>query len=188
MIVNRMFVNCYHQTILPMDDQVYNQIFLKPRFQFDFAMNATELLARFEVHKGLENTYRIKVVDEHIVIDVPEKEAHYWSPQLQLEIEGGEDGLSKIRGLFGPKPQVWTLFMFIHFAVGTAFVVFAVLAYANYRLEKSLFLPVTMLVVLPLIWISLYFIGSIGKATGQKQMDDLKAYTKGLLLQLKSSA
>ncbi|SEE21863.1 hypothetical protein SAMN04487765_1798 [Tenacibaculum sp. MAR_2010_89] len=168
-----------------MDNTLYNQIFLKPRFQIDFEMKADLLLEKIKTNIDENQKFKMKVVDNHIIVDVPEKENHYWSPQLQIEIEELTEYTSKIKGLFGPKPQVWTLFMFIHFGVATAFLIFAVVAYSNWSLKKSGFFPIVMLVVLPLLWIVLYAIGSIGKSTGKKQMDELKEFTKQILKNIK---
>lgn len=164
-----------------MDDKIYNQIFLKPRFQIDFKMNAEALISKVQEQLKEERKYRTKVIDNHLVIDVAEKEEHFWSPQLHVEVEGMEENRSKLKGLFGPKPQVWSLFMFIHFGVATAFLIFGVIAYSNWSLEKDIFFPVVMLIVLPIIWVTLYFLGRLGKSTGQKQMDELKEFTLTLL-------
>ena len=117
-----------------MDDQLYNQIFLKPRFQIEFNENKDELLTKISAEVAKEEHYVVKLIDNHLVVDIPEKESHFWSPQLYMEIEDFEEDKSKIKGLFGPKPQVWTLFMFIHFGVALAFFIFAVIAYSNYSL------------------------------------------------------
>ncbi|CAM1342957.1 GTP-binding protein [Tenacibaculum amylolyticum] len=170
-----------------MDDQLYNQIFLKPRFQIDFGMNADVLVSKISKEITDEKKYKIKLVDNHMVIDIPEKENHYWSPQLNLEIEELTEKQSKIRGLFGPKPQVWTLFMFIHFGVATAFLIFATIAYTNFSLGKSNVLSIVMLVVLPVVWVTLYLIGRLGKSTGEPQMDELKKFTKQLLKKIKEN-
>lgn len=164
-----------------MEDQLYNQIFLKPRFQIDFEMDAEVLLNEVKAHLLDISVYEMKVVDNHVVIDVPVNETHFWSPQLAIEIEKISANKSKIKGLFGPKPQVWTFFMFLHFVVATAFLIFGVIAYSNWSLKKVSILPVVMLVVLPIVWITLYFVGTIGKSTGQKQMDELKDFTKSFL-------
>ncbi len=150
----------------------------------DFDMNANSLLEKLKKYIDTEQRYKMKVVDQHIVIDIPEKESHYWSPQLQIEVEALTENSSKLKGLFGPKPQVWTLFMFIHFAVATAFVVFAIMAYSNWSLNKSYFFPLVMLIALPILWILLYFIGSVGKSTGEKQMNELKSFMKKVLREL----
>ncbi|WP_369048173.1 GTP-binding protein [Tenacibaculum sp. UWU-22] len=171
-----------------MDDALYNQIFLKPRFQFDFDMNSKMLLSRIKEYGTRTATYyKIKGVGNHIIIDIPEKDSHFWSPQLQIEIEEISEKKSKIKGLFGPKPQVWTFFMFLHFVVGTAFVIFAILAYSNWSLKNAQALPLIMVAVLPIVWVILYFVGSLGKLTGQKQMDGLKKFMKQTLQEIKGS-
>ncbi|SED17172.1 hypothetical protein SAMN04489761_4504 [Tenacibaculum sp. MAR_2009_124] len=164
-----------------MDDKLYNQIFLKPRFQMDFDMNASDLLEEIKKLVNVEQRYKMKVRDQHIIIDIPEEDSHYWSPQLQIEVEELIGNKSKLKGLFGPKPQVWTLFMFIHFVIGTAFLIFSIIAYSNWSLNKSIFFPIVMLIALPILWILLYFIGSVGKATGEKQMQELKKFIKQVL-------
>ena len=166
---------------LNMDDHLYNQIFLKPRFQIDFQMNSEVLLSEIKDHLSDVTDYKMKVIDNHVIIDIPEKETHFWSPQLSIEIEDLSETTSKIKGLFGPKPQVWTFFMFIHFIIATAFLIFGVVAYSNWSLKKVSIFPVVMLVVLPILWVVLYFVGTIGKSTGKKQMDDFKNFTKLLL-------
>lgn len=168
-----------------MDDQLYNQVFLKPRFQIDFEMDSKSLLDEMKKHLSDVSEYRMKLVDNHLVIDVPDKETHFWSPQLHIEIEDVTDLKSKVKGLFGPKPQVWTLFMFLHFFIATAFLIFGIIAYSNWSLDKSSILPIVMLVVLPIVWVLLYFVGTIGKATGKKQMDELKDFTKKILKEIK---
>ena len=164
-----------------MNDKTYNQIFLKPRFQIDFEMDAENLVSKLTENLLGERKYRTKIVDNHLVIDVNEKDEHFWSPQLHVEIEEIEESRSKLKGLFGPKPGVWSLFMFIHFGVATAFIVFAIVAYSNWSLQKDAFFPIVMLIVLPIIWVTLYFLGRLGKSTGQQQMDELKEFTLSLL-------
>lgn len=171
-----------------MDDQLYNQIFLKPRFQIDFNMNADILISKISEEIAAEEKYKTKLVDHHLVIDIPEKDNHFWSPQLHLEIEELTNETSKIKGLFGPKPQVWTLFMFVHFGVAVTFFVFAVIAYSNFSLDRVSALPIVMLVVLPIVWITLYLLGRLGKSTGEPQMKELKNFTKSLLKKVKNSS
>ncbi|WP_435261604.1 GTP-binding protein [Tenacibaculum sp. nBUS_03] len=168
-----------------MDDTLYNQVFLKPRFQIDFDMNADFLLEKLKKNIDGNQRFKMKSIDNHIIVDVPEKENHYWSPQLQVEIEELTENRSKIKGLFGPKPQVWTLFMFIHFGVAISVLIFGVVIYSNWSLKKSTLFPIVMLVVLSLLWIVLYGIGTIGKSIGKKQMDELKEFTKQVLKNIK---
>ncbi len=62
-----------------------------------------------------------KMHGHHIVLDVTDERAHYWSPQVNFRVEPDKDHPEQciVAGLIGPRPNVWTLFMFIYFSVGT---------------------------------------------------------------------
>ncbi len=149
----------------------FNQeIVLRPRFVLHSGKSKEEILVRFsEAQKQNEYQLVLKILDEHVFMDISAEKSHFWSPQLHLEILAKDQG-ADVKGLFGPKPQVWTFFMFLHFVVGTAFVGVAIWLYVNYSLEKSLALPIVLLVMLPMIWVLLYFIGRLGRDFGKKQM------------------
>ena len=151
-----------------------SEVFLRPRFSIDLEENAEIVLNRFsDKFKKEETTFRGSIIDGHIFIAVSKKEEHFWSPQLHLEILEKTKKTSLLKGLFGPKPQVWTLFMFIHFVIGISFLGFAVFLYTKISLNESIIFPVIMMFVLPLVWTVLYFLGKIGKDTGKSQMKDL---------------
>lgn len=151
-----------------------SEVFLRPRFTIDLKENKQKVLNYFADELKKETTkFRGNFVDGHLFISVSKKNEHFWSPQLNLEILEKTDKTSTLKGLFGPKPQVWTLFMFIHFIIGFCFLAFCVVLYTKISLNESLFLPITMMIVLPFIWIVLYLLGKIGKETGKNQMKDL---------------
>lgn len=157
-----------------MKEKTSSEVFLRPRFIIDLNENHKKIIEKFKITlKVKKSLYPSRFSDGHISIDVPKKAAHFWSPQLNLEVVELEKNKSIVKGLFGPKPQVWTLFMFIHFVVGISFFIFVVMLYANWSLNESLMLPLMMVIFLPLFWAVLYFLGRIGKSTGHKQMDDL---------------
>ena len=157
-----------------MDEQKNSDIHLRPRFKMDFKESQQNLIAKFESNlKDGDCKYCSKIVDGHIVIDVPVDENHFWSPQLNIEIEKLEDNKTIVKGLFGPKPQVWTLFMFFHFAVAVAFIGFSVMAYVQWSLKTDYSLAMFMVIALPVLWIMMYFFGRWGKSTGHKQMEEL---------------
>jgi len=157
-----------------MNEEKNSDIHLRPRFKMDFKESQQNLISKFESNlKDGDCKYCSKIVDGHIVIDVPVAENHFWSPQLNIEIEKIEEGKTIVKGLFGPKPQVWTLFMFFHFAVAVAFIGFSVMAYVQWSLKTDFMFALSMVIGLPVIWIVMYFLGRWGKSTGHKQMDDL---------------
>lgn len=151
-----------------------SELFLRPRFSIDLDENSEVIINRFSVaFKSEETPFRGSFVDGHIFISVPKKDEHFWSPQLHLEVLEKTKNESELKGLFGPKPQVWTLFMFFHFVIGISFLGFCVLLYTKLSLKEPIIFPLIMMVFLPLLWVLLYFLGKIGKDTGKSQMQDL---------------
>ena len=157
-----------------MSEEKNSDVFLRPRFKIDFEEDQGDLIAKFEQNlQEADCKYCSKIVDSHIIIDVPKDENHFWSPQLNVEVEKVDEKKSIVKGLFGPKPQVWTLFMFFHFAVAVAFIGFAVMAYVQSSLNRDNKVALIVVIALPIVWILMYFVGRIGKQTGRKQMEEL---------------
>ena len=99
----------------PIHDDELNRILLKPRFKLKFDVSKEEILQQFKDSLGhKDNVYKSQMVDHHIVIDVPKEEEHFWSPQLHVEIEE-EGDKTIVKGILGPRPKIWTFFMFLPF-------------------------------------------------------------------------
>ncbi len=162
-----------------------NEIVLRPRFEVSLKEDIEKLKLLFD--KSAKEPFLIKRLDEHIYIRFKKSATTFWTPQLHLELTSFEDGISKIHGVFGPNPTLWSFFMFLHFGVGTLFVILAVFAYSNYSLgHDSTFWAVGM-VFLILIWFSLYAFGRLGKSKGKPQMEQLKGYMRDLISTLKKT-
>ena len=168
-----------------MEEHKNSDIHLRPRFKLLFDENKQELIEKFRDNlKDGECKYCSKIVDGHIIIDIPVEDNHFWSPQLNIEVEKVDDERTVVRGLFGPKPQVWTLFMFFHFAVAVAFIGFSVMAYVKWSLKSSYSFPLFFVIALPIFWLVMYFLGRIGRNKGSKQMKELKLFMHNTLNKL----
>lgn len=160
-----------------MIEEKNSDIHLRPRFKMNFEESQQKLLAKFQSKvKNADCNYCVKVIDGHIVIDIPAEENHFWSPQLHIEIEQIDENRSVVKGLFGPKPQVWTFFMFIHFAMAVAFIGFSIIAYVKWSLKSDYTSSLIVTVALPILWVIMYFLGSLGKKRGHNQMDELHRF------------
>jgi len=164
-----------------LDNNQLNKILLKPRFKIQRDEDKAIIIKKFsdEFAQG-GNKFLGKIIDHHIVIDVPKAEEHFWSPQLHIEIEEVENNTT-IKGLFGPKPNVWSLFMFIHFAVALAFVVFLVLVYVRWNLKQDYTFALMMSLIMPVLWFVLYFLGRIGRKKGAQQMHEISNFFSEIL-------
>lgn len=160
-----------------MIEEKNSDIHLRPRFKMSFEESQQKLIAKFQRNvKNATCKYCVKDIDGHIVIDIPADENHFWSPQLHIEIEKIDENKSIVKGLFGPKPQVWTFFMFIHFAMAFAFIGFFIVAYVKWSLKSDYKTALIITLALPILWVIMYFLGRIGKRRGHKQMDELHGF------------
>jgi ABC-type multidrug transport system fused ATPase/permease subunit len=159
----------------PIHQDELNRILLKPRFKLRYSDPKEEIIEQFRINLSEDNCrFPSKIVDHHIVIDVPDGEEHFWSPQLHVEVEK-EDDVTIVKGILGPKPKIWTLFIFFHFAVAVTFFVFFVIFYSRWSLDQDYTLSMIMCILMPVLWVVLYFAGQLGKKFGYEQMQELHA-------------
>jgi hypothetical protein len=158
-----------------------NDIVLRPRFKFEIPRSNEAVLSDFDKIKKEQSHFVVSRIDDHVFIRYPKAEQHFWSPQLHLEINEVNKDTCMLHGLFGPNPTVWTLFMFLHFMVAGLFIAFGIWAYTNWALNQNFAVQISLMVLMVVIWIALYFAGSIGKASGKKDMLKLQAFMNTVL-------
>lgn len=163
-----------------------NTIILRPRFKVEFNKDNETLLKAFEASKTNPSEFIVTRLDDHVFIKFPKKEQHFWSPQLHLEINEVTNSTCIIHGLFGPNPTVWTLFMFFHFIVAGLFIAFGIWAYTNWSLNISFVIQISLMILMVIIWIALYFAGSIGKTSSKKEMHKLNTFMNNIIEKEKS--
>ncbi|GAA3648850.1 GTP-binding protein [Flavivirga jejuensis] len=158
-----------------------NDIVLRPRFKMKLSTNNQSVLKDFEALKANQSEFIVTRLDNHVFIKFPKEKQTFWSPQLHLEIDEIDDNSSVVHGLFGPNPTVWTMFMFFHFIVASLFIAFSIWAYTNWILKESFALQVGLMLLMVVIWIALYFAGSIGKASNVNEMGALNNFMNGVI-------
>ena len=158
-----------------------NEVVLRPRFKIELQQSNEEALQVFEAAKKTQSEFIITRVDDHVFIKLPREKQHFWSPQLHLEIMEGDEQHSTLHGLFGPKPTVWTMFMFLHFIVAGLFIGFGIWAYTNWSLEKDYAIQLFVTLLMIAVWFVLYFAGRMGKSTGRDEMLALHQFMKRTL-------
>jgi hypothetical protein len=150
-----------------------NEIVLRPRFHVALK---TDMEALKHIYDGCKKEgFLINRLDEHVFIKFRKADTNFWTPQLHLELSTYEEGVSNIRGVFGPNPTLWTFFMFLHFGVGTLFVILGIFAYSNHSLGKDITFLMVGMFFLVLLWFALYAFGRLGKSKGEGQMEQLKS-------------
>ncbi|WP_020570358.1 hypothetical protein [Neolewinella persica] len=118
-------------------------------------------------------------VGHHVILDIVGEEVHYWSPQLNFRIEEDEDmpGRAIIAGLIGPRPAVWTLFMFVYFSIGVSGFFLTSYGISRYMVGDSS-LAIYGLPLAAVIMLTAYQAGKFGERLGAEQVEMLKHFVK----------
>ncbi len=147
----------------------------RPRFRLELAESPEVVKQKIETSFDSAGTIiKGKIVKDYIVLIIPDNEQHYWSPQLSLEIEPTNDG-SRIRGLYGPKPGVWTMFVFIYSLIGFLTMLGLIFGFSQLMLKME---PYGLWIV-PVgvgLMAGLFVISKIGQRLGMEQMHQLKDF------------
>ena len=162
-----------------------NDIVLRPRFKIDLATDLESLKKNFD--RTSEPPFVLKRLDEHIYLRFQKEHTNFWSPQLHLELTSFEKNKSTIHGVFGPNPTLWTFFMFLHFGIGTLFVILGIFAYSKYSLGDDITLWLVGMFFLVVLWFALYALGRFGKSQGKGQMKQLSLLLEDLIQNLPRS-
>ncbi|MEQ8364505.1 MAG: hypothetical protein RH948_16640 [Cyclobacteriaceae bacterium] len=142
---------------------------VRPRFKLETLYSSEQLLHQIKEALDKEDAPCTgQVHAQYATIYIPHKDQHYWSPQLTLSLEETESG-SILRGLYGPRPVVWTMFIFFYSLIGVAILFIGVMGFSYLSIGKS----TTMLWYIPIlvvVFLSLWLVAHFGQKLGHDQM------------------
>jgi hypothetical protein len=148
---------------------------VRPRFQVVTKDDFGQLEERIRIALKEENAPCTgRVNSGYITLYLPAEEQHYWSPQLSLTMDETEEG-TLLRGLYGPRPTVWTMFVFFYALLGFAILVISIIGMANRSLEKSGAI-LWLVPLLAIAFLSLYLVAFFGQKAGHDQMVTLHQF------------
>ncbi|MGB0430237.1 MAG: hypothetical protein ACPGLV_07160 [Bacteroidia bacterium] len=148
----------------------------RPRFRRYLKANPENVLNQFATKIKARPNLTGSVATHHVSIRISKAEVHFWSPQLGLEVENHPNG-TLIRGLYGPKPGIWTMFIFVYavFGVGTLAMLFWGLS--QWQIGQYAwalwFVPGGVLTLG-----GIYLLTQFGQKLGYDQMDQIHALFK----------
>ncbi|GAB5520914.1 MAG: hypothetical protein RhofKO_31650 [Rhodothermales bacterium] len=84
---------------------------LRPRFERITPHTPSEVLTQLRAALDAPNAPCYgNIFGDHAVLHVLHTDEHIWSPFLSLDVACHPEG-TRVRGIFGPKPAVWSLFV-----------------------------------------------------------------------------
>jgi len=98
---------------------------IRPRFEVASKYSVTELQDIMKkAIKSKDAPCDGKVRYGYVSLFPKEEDHHYWSPHLSVTIEEiPEEEGSLLRGLYGPSPAVWTMFVFVYGIIALSIVI-----------------------------------------------------------------
>jgi hypothetical protein len=142
----------------------------RPSFEITSVKTMTEVIQRVKDHlKHDIHHLEGEGMQDHITIRVRASHRHYWSPQLSVLMHDDEkENTISIRGVYGPMPNVWTLFTISYLAIGTLSLFISIIGFSQQALGQEA--PVLwVLPVLAVLAIMLYLLGQMGQKLGAAQ-------------------
>jgi len=148
---------------------------IRPRFKIQTEVSVNDVISKIENALNGENPQCMgKVHHNYITLTIPTVEQHYWSPQLTLTIDE-EDDLTTIRGVYGPRPAVWTMFVMFYAVLGLAIMILGTVGLSYLMLDKPAGI-LWWIPILSLIFLSLYLVSYFGQKMGRIQMKTLHRF------------
>lgn len=153
---------------------------VRPKFHIETHHTIDELNIKLEAALQEDGAPVKGWVDPHYAkLSIPHEDQHYWSPRLSISFEE-TDGGTMMRGVYGPRPSVWTLFIFFYAFIGFGILIILILGTSYISLGKSgailWFVPVLLL-----IFLTLYLVSYFGQKLGHDQMVTLHHFVENCI-------
>lgn len=146
---------------------------MQPTFTEDVPLRADDVMAR--IRKAIATPGLGGPVDAAgYVVDfkVDPKQRRFWSPHLNVQVNEMESG-SQLFCRFSPRPEVWTMFMFLYFFAAFLASAAAIYGYVQWFLGGTpwalIIIPMALIAILVLHLASLF-----GQGLSSDQMTELR--------------
>lgn len=150
----------------------------RPRFKVYTKASKAQLIAVIKKHLD----ERKKEVggyanQEFAMVRLRQDKQKYWAPQLQIRWEKDEDDATTtvVRGIIGPRPNVWTFFMFCYGLSGALLLTLGTFAVSEYYVTGSSYwiwsIPFAVLLAL-----STYIATKIGQYISKAHLEVIESF------------
>ncbi len=83
---------------------------VRPKFKLQSDISTEGILKEVSSLLHISTNVEGKIVDNYIYLKIPEKDQHYWSPEMRVSIKDSNNG-SLVSAMVGPNGKVWATFM-----------------------------------------------------------------------------
>jgi hypothetical protein len=143
---------------------------LRPEFTHTLDMGVDDARRRIEEAVAADGGHcELMSFPGFMCLRIPREERHYWSPRLNLSLEQGEDGGTRIHGIYGPNANLWSSLLYLYLVVGSIGLFSGILGACQWKLGMSPW-GAWISGVMAAIAIGLYLGAQLGQKLGARQM------------------
>jgi hypothetical protein len=141
---------------------------VRPKFRHICNCPPKVLIDKINKHFETPNDYvEGKVFLTHGLFRIQPEHQHFWSPQLNISFEE-DNGKTIIRGMYGPHPTVWAVFLFVYALLALAFFWVSLIGLVKLTLKQESHI----LWALPFViggFVTVWFLAQFGQKVGVEQ-------------------
>ncbi len=150
-----------------------NLFTMQPTFTEDVPFQADEVVSRIrKVIQTREPGDHIDAAGYVVDFRIDPAQRRFWSPHLNVQINETESG-SQLYCRFSPRPEVWTMVMFLYFMAAFLASAAAIYGYVQWFLGETpwalVVIPIAIMTIVVLHAASLF-----GQGLSSDQMDELR--------------
>ena len=151
---------------------------IRPRFTLTSNASIEAICSRYKaILITKQKPFEGKVRHGYISIIPTEVQRHYWSPHLSIVVEQSEEdeNVTLLKGLYGPSPSVWTMFVFFYAIITLVTVIVTIIGFANLSIDESgkILWALPFLIILIL---SIYVTSYFGQLKGKDQIEEINHF------------
>jgi hypothetical protein len=104
----------------------------------------------------------------YVTLRIPDRDQHFWSPQLTISLEAAGEGHTSLEGIYGPNTNVWSMYLYGYLLVGTAAIFAAVFGISQWLAGTR---PWVLWILAGLLFCALvlYLMAQFGQKLGARQ-------------------
>ncbi|MCB9360098.1 MAG: hypothetical protein H6587_01065 [Flavobacteriales bacterium] len=156
---------------MPFNSHNSDNIEIKPRFKLVSTFSQKEIFEKIKITLPSQKEVEGTIKGNHVFLNIPTENQHYWSPAMEVIIEELDDDKNKtsVRCLIGPRQTVWMMLMFFYVAVGVLGFFGGIYGLAKWNLGKETLLIWAVPLAL-LLFVVIYLTAKYGQRKGRDQM------------------
>ena len=149
----------------------------RPRFTLDLNLPPDQVIERVRVRLAASDAKVTgSLFRRTMLLTVRKQDAHFWSPQLDVQLEDAPGGGTRLAAMFAPHPQIWTSFVAVQFLFALLSVAAAMYLVSTLMLGRDYLIPLGALGLMLFGGGFAYGAAYVGQGFGSEQMYELRAF------------